>query len=47
MPLQQHLSCKAIWILSAASNFRFTYLYSIFRHLFPAGAVCFSNNFFR
>ena len=47
MPLQQRLSCRAIWILSAASNFRFTYLYSIFRHLFPAGAVCFSNNFFR
>lgn len=47
MPLQQRLSCKAIWILSAASNFRFTYLYSIFRHLFHAGAVCFSNNFFR
>lgn len=46
MPLQQRLSCRAIWILSAASNFRFTYLYSIFRHLFPAGAVCFSNNFF-
>ena len=44
---QQRLSCRAIWILSAASNFRFTYLYSIFRHLFPAGAVCFSNNFFR
>lgn len=38
MPLQQRLSCRAIWILSAASNFRFTYLYSIFRHLFPAGA---------
>lgn len=47
MPLQQRLSCRAIWILSAASDFRFTYLYSIFRHLFPAGAVCFSNNFFR
>ena len=49
MPLQQRLSCRAIWILSAASDFRFTYLsylYSIFRHLFPAGAVCFSNNFF-
>mgnify|MGYP000364570747 CR=1 FL=1 len=41
------LILQAIWILSAASNFRFTYLYSIFRHLFPAGAVCFSNNFFR
>ena len=26
MPLQQRLSCRAIWILSAASNFRFTYL---------------------
>ena len=47
MPLQQRLSCRAIWILSAASDFRFIYLYSIFRHLFPAGAVCFSNNFFR
>ena len=44
---KHRLSCRAIWILSAASNFRFTYLYSIFRHLFPAGAVCFSNNFFR
>ena len=46
---ETRLSCRAIWILSAASDFRFTYLsylYSIFRHLFPAGAVCFSNNFF-
>ena len=48
MQSRQRLSCRAIWILSAASDFRYIYLYSIlFRHLFPAGAVCFSNNFFR
>ena len=48
MQSRQRLSCRAIWILSAASDFRYIHLYSIlFRHLFPAGAVCFSNNFFR
>lgn len=41
------LILRAIWILSAASDFRFTYLYSIFRHLSRRCQFAFSNNFFR